>query len=306
MVMVFLQMIASHMQSVCADDLESNLKAHVVALARDIGERNVWHPEALHHAADYVREVWTRQGYEVAAHEYQVEGRTWANLEVTRPGRRRAPEIILIGAHYDSVIGSPGANDNATGVAALLEIARYFGTQDPERTVRFVAFVNEEPPFFLTRNMGSQVYARSARKRGDDIRAMLSLETIGYYRDEPKSQRYPPIFGLFYPDQGNFVAFISNLRSRPLLKEAVAAFRSASDFPIESAATFMLVPGVGWSDHLAFWVRGYRALMVTDTAPYRYPYYHTAEDTPEKINYPALARVTDGLCAVAAALANPR
>ena len=281
------------------------LKAHVITLGREIGERNIWHPRALRRAAEYIQDVWTAQGYQVVPHEYKVRGQTWANLEVVCAGSDRSSEIVLIGAHYDSVIGSPGANDNGTGVAALLEIARCFTTQQPQRTVRFVAFVNEEPPFFFTREMGSQAYARAARRRGDDIRAMLSLETIGYYRDEPKSQHYPPLFNLFYPDRGNFIAFVSNLRSRPLLKQAVAAFRAASDFPAEHVATPAVVPGVSWSDHRSFWAKGYRALMVTDTAFYRYPYYHTSRDTPDKVDYPAFTRVTEGLCAVVASLAGP-
>ncbi len=283
----------------------AKLKAHVTTLGREIGERNIWHPRALRRAAEYIQDIWTAQGYQVAPHEYKVRGQTWANLEVICAGSDRSSEIVLIGAHYDSVIGSPGANDNGTGVAALLEIARYFTTQQPQRTVRFVAFVNEEPPFFFTREMGSQAYARAARQRGDDIQAMLSLETIGYYRNEPKSQRYPPLFNLFYPDQGNFIAFVSNLRSRALLKQAVTAFRAASDFPIEHVATPAVVPGVSWSDHQSFWAKGYRAFMITDTAFYRYPYYHTSQDTPDKVDYPSFTRVTQGLCVMLASLASP-
>jgi Zn-dependent M28 family amino/carboxypeptidase len=153
--------------------------------------------------------------------------------------------------------------------------------------------------------MGSSVYARAARARGDDIRAMFSLETIGYYRDEPQTQRYPPCFDFFYPDRGHFVAFVSNWRSRRLLRAAVAAFRAASDFPVESAAVPSFVPGVGWSDHLNFWREGYAAVMVTDTAPYRYPYYHTPEDTPEKVDYEAFARVCTGLAGMTLRLLDP-
>jgi Zn-dependent M28 family amino/carboxypeptidase len=286
------------------DISQETLKAHVAILGGEIGERNLGHPDALRRTAAYIQKVWGDQGYRVTLHEYVVQGQIWANLEITRPGATRPSEIILVGAHYDSVSGSPGANDNGTGVAALLEISRLFAERKPRRTVRFVAFVHEEPPFFFTRDMGSRVYAKAARRRDDDIRAMLSLETIGYYSDAPKSQRYPPLFNLFYPDRGNFIAFVANMRSRRLLKQAVAAFRAVSDFPVEYVASPAIVPGVGWSDHLSFWLKGYRALMVTDTAPYRYPYYHTPEDTPDKIDYPSYWRVTQGLVGVIDTLAN--
>jgi Zn-dependent M28 family amino/carboxypeptidase len=227
-----------------------------------------------------------------------VEGETWHNLEVSRLGRDRPAEIILLGAHYDSVRGSPGANDNASGVAALLALSARFARLQTRRTLRFVAFVNEEPPFFYTDRMGSQVYARAARGRGDDIRAMFSLETIGYYRDDIGSQRYPFPFGFFYPEQGNFIGFVSNLGSRALLKRAVAAFRGVSDFPLEHLAAPAIVPGVAWSDQLSFWRAGYPGVMVTDTALFRYPHYHRADDTPDKLDYARLARVVEGLAAM--------
>ena len=282
---------------------ETTLRTHVQILAGDIGERNVMNPLALHAAADYLRRQWQSQGYEVIAHEYTIEHERWANLEVSRPGRKMPNEIVMIGAHYDSVFGSPGANDNGSGVAALLELSRRFAARDTERTARFVAFVNEEPPFFRTGEMGSRHYARGARAKGEDIRAMLALETIGYYDDKPGSQNYPPLFAPFFPDQGNFIGLVSNFRSRTLLKKVVAAFRAASDFPIEHVATFGWVPGVDWSDHVSFWNEGYPAIMVTDTALYRYPYYHSEQDTPDKVDYARLARVTEALAAVVEALA---
>ncbi len=271
------------------------LESHVAELAGAIGERNVFLPEALAAAAGYIREEWRAQGYRVGVQTYVARGQECVNLEVTRRGGRAPDHLMLVGAHYDSVSGSPGANDNGSGVAALLELSRAFAERQPDLSLRFVAFVNEEPPFFPGGGMGSMVYARAARRRGDDIRLMLSLETIGYYSDQPGSQRYPPIYRHFYPDRGNFVAFVSNLRSRRWLRRAVTAFKEHSSFPVESAAALSIVPGVGWSDHQSFWRQGYPALMVTDTAPYRYPYYHTAEDTPDKIDYARLTEVTDGL-----------
>jgi len=270
----------------------------VQVLAGEIGERNTFRPQALRRAAAYIEQAWRNQGYTVTRHEYAMGRDTWANLEITRRGRERPDDIILIGAHYDSVIGSPGANDNATGVSALLELSRPAAARDLGKTVRFVAFVNEEPPQFQTALMGSRVYARQARARGDRIRAMLSLETLGYYSEAPGSQAFPfpsALYRLFYPNRGNFVLFVSNFGSRPLLRQAVESFRQVTPFPVESIATFEWVPGVDWSDHGSFWEQGYPALMVTDTALYRYPHYHTEQDTPEKVNYDALARVVDGL-----------
>lgn len=283
--------------------LAAQLRTHVEKLSESIGERNLAHFSALAEAADYIEQVWRKQGYSVSRHEHETGGKKVANLEITRQGR--LPEIVLVGAHYDSVFGSPGANDNGSGVAAMLELSGYLANAQPQRTIRFVAFVNEEPPFFKTEAMGSRQYVKMARARGDIIRAMLCLETIGYYRDEPNSQYYPPLFGLFYPDTGNFIGFVSNLRSRALLGQVVTAFRAASDFPAERTATFGWIPGVDWSDHWSFWREGIPAVMITDTAPYRYPYYHTAEDRPDHINYERLAQVVQGLTAVVRALAHP-
>lgn len=281
----------------------ATLEAHVVKLAREIGERNVFIPQALHSAADYITAAWHDQGYQVIPYTYRVEGVDCANLEITRRGQRRPDELLLIGAHYDSVIGSPGANDNGSGVACLLELSRLFARLTPDISVRFVAFVNEEPPFFMWKQMGSLVYAKMARGRGDNIRLMASLETMGYFRSERGSQRYPPLFRALHPDRGDFIAFISNLGSRRLMRRAAAAFRAHSDFPLEQTATLAFIPGVAWSDHFSFWRQRYRAFMVTDTAFYRYPYYHTANDTPEKLDYASLAQVTRGLFQSFAALA---
>ncbi|MCK5365686.1 MAG: M28 family peptidase [Gammaproteobacteria bacterium] len=273
----------------------ARLETHVRALAETIGERNVYHPQGLADAAEYIGRQWQVMGYEVVKQAYELQGVLCSNLEITRPGNRHPEEILLIGAHYDSVIGSPGANDNGSGVAALLEMARKFANVEIDRTVRFVAFVNEEPPFFLSDQMGSMMYAKAARDRCDNIQLMVSLETIGHYSDRPGSQRYPPLFGHFYPDKGNFVAFVSNLRSRRMLRRFGAAFRQHSQFPAEQLATFSWIPGVGWSDHQSFWRYGYQALMVTDTAFYRYPHYHAPTDKADELDFVAMAVVTEGI-----------
>jgi len=264
----------------------------------------VWCPAALAAAEAYIEKQWRAQGHAVAAQRYTVEGWDSANLEISIPGTGRPDEIIVVGAHYDSVQGSPGADDNASAVAALLEISRLLSGIRSARTLRLVAFVNEEPPFFFWGNMGSAVYAKAARQRGDDIRAMFSLEMLGCYSDERNSQRYPPLLRHFYPDRGNFIGLVSNLRSRTLLKKTVGAFRRQSDFPAESAALPAWVPGVAWSDQLSFWRQGYRGVMVTDTAFFRYPYYHTALDTPDRLDYARLSDVTAALARTFADLAN--
>jgi len=283
--------------------LEEELRRHVAVLAGGIGERNLFLPAKLDAATQYIRSAFGAFGYEVTEQEFTVEGKTVRNLAVELRGTSRPGEIVIVGAHYDSVGGCPGANDNASGVAAVLALARRAQQQDFARTVRFVAFVNEEPPFFTGDTMGSRVYARAARARKENIVAMLSLETIGYYSDAPKSQAYPAPFGLLYPDTGNFITFVSNYRSRALLHQVVAAFRENTPFPSEGAAAPEWVPGVGWSDHWSFWKEGYPGVMVTDTAPFRYPHYHTPQDTPDKLDYPRMARVISGLSRVLDALA---
>ncbi len=280
------------------------LEEHVRYLAGTIGERNVFRPQALHDAAAYIERIWRDQGYTVVSQEYTVNGVRSANLEVTRTGSRLPRRLLLIGAHYDSVFGSPGANDNGSGVAALLELSRLFSGIAPVASVRFVAFTNEEPPFFTTARQGSAVYARAARERGDDIRLMVSLETVGSYSHDPGSQSYPPLFRYFYPDRGNFIALVSNFSSRRAMRKLARAFRATSEFPLESVATFAAIPGVSWSDHRSFWKQGYDALMLTDTAFYRYPFYHSDADTPDKLNYDEFAKMSNGLFRALALLAS--
>ncbi len=297
-------LLASGAPASHAQPLAEQLRAHVVRLAGEIGERNVWRPPALHAAAAYIRDQWQRQGHTVTAQRYSAYEVPSDNLAIALTGTLHPSEIIVVGAHYDSVGGSPGANDNASGVAALLEISRALKDAPLRRTVRLVAFVNEEPPFFYWGEMGSGVYAKAARQRGDDIRLMMSLEMLGAYRDLPGSQRYPPFFGWFYPDRANFIAFVSNIASRHVLRRAVAAFRGVSAFPSESLIAPGIVPGVSWSDQLSFWREGYPAIMVTDTAFYRYAQYHTEQDTPDRLDYARMAQVVEGLAKAIVSLAN--
>ncbi len=276
--------------------LRDALQRNVEKLAGEIGERNYQHYKELQAAADFLEASFAQTGYKVQRQGYAIDNQTYYNLEVEIPGSEQADEIVIIGGHYDSVFGSPGANDNGTGAIATLELARLFADKKPARTLRFVEFVNEEPPFFWTENMGSLVYAKRCKQRSEKVVAMLSLETIGYYSDKIGSQQYPlPILGSIYPLQGNFISFIANAASGSLVRDVVASFRRHTKFPSEGTALPGEISGVGWSDQWSFWQQGYPAVMVTDTAPFRYPYYHTVEDTPDKVNYDHLARVVAGL-----------
>jgi len=274
--------------------LAASLRRDVIELAEKIGERNVVEYAALKKAADYV-EAELRVAGAVARQTYEASGRPCDNLEVEIRGRSAPGEIVVVGAHYDSVIHCPGANDNASGVAGLLALARIFAKSAPARTLRFVAFVNEEPPHFRTEEMGSRVYARRCRERGENVAAMLSLETIGFFTDAPDSQKYPAPLGAFYPSQGNFIAFVGNVSSRSLVRRCVKTFRAGAAFPSEGAALPSFLPGVGWSDHESFWEHGYPAVMVTDTAPFRFADYHHRSDTVDKIDFERCARVVEGV-----------
>ena len=283
--------------------LEQRLIAHVRTLGGSIGERNLHRPQALRAAADYIRQVWSGQGLTVGEESYEVAGQQCVNLVVEQKGVREPDKIVLVGAHYDSVFGSPGANDNATGVALLLEMSRVLKQESLSRTVRFVAFVNEEPPYFLSEQMGSRVHARRARERGEDIVAMVSLETLGYYSNSPGSQQYPFPFGAFYPRTGDFLAVVGNLPSRGLVVEFLRHFMAAGDFPVEGVATFSSIPGINWSDHWSFWKEGYPAIMLTDTAPFRYPEYHSSHDLPAQVTGPEFARAARGIIQAIRAIA---
>ena len=284
--------------------LHDNLKRHVAALAGSIGERNVWHPEALAAAAGYIQESLEAAGYSVNVQPFTSHGQIVNNIEAVLPGHGAADEIIVVGAHYDSVADCPGANDNASGVATLLELARLLAGTTLPRTVRFVAFANEEAPFFYGDEMGSKLYAARAQAQGEHVEAMLSLETMGYFTDQPGSQKYPFPFSYLYPDTGDFIGFVGNLSSRSLVRNVVGTFRASTAFPSEGVAAPSGMEGVHWSDHWSFWQAGYPAIMVTDTAPFRYPHYHEATDTPQQLDYTGLARVTGGLAEVVGVLAS--
>jgi hypothetical protein len=282
--------------------LRDALKRDVTTLAGEIGERNVVNADSYARAADFIDRSLRAAGCSVSRQTYVVEGVTCANVEGEVRGQQ-SDQIVVIGAHYDSVDGSPGADDNASGVAALLALARAFGKTQPQRTLRFVAFANEEPPYFQSTQMGSWVYARRCREREEKVVAMIALESLGFYSDAPHSQAYPAALEALYPTTANFIAFASNVGSRGLLRRVVETFRAHASVPSEGGALPEEITGVAWSDQWSFWQHGYEAVMVTDTALFRNRNYHTANDLPATLDYGRLMLVVEGLHAAVAELA---
>jgi len=286
--------------------LSTRLRAHVSAIASE--EHNTATPRALEQAAVYIEDVLGSEGYRIRRQEYEAGGHMVRNIEVSvanvAAGAKPA-RIFIIGAHYDSAPGAPGANDNGSGTAAVLELARLLKTMRPSQgtEVKFVFFVNEEPPWFRGEEMGSVRHARQLHADGHKVEGALILETIGYYSQARHSQQLPPGLEKRYPDTGNFIAFVGTLESSRLVQDALSAFQAASDFPARGLAAPAYVQGVTLSDHSSYNRFGYPAIMITDTAFMRYPYYHTAEDTPDKLDYDSVARVVSGLARTIRALA---
>ncbi len=287
------------------------LKSHIDKLAVEIGERNLQNEvtqKALNDAADYVEQKFKEFRYTPTRQTFQVHNIDCHNIACEIKGSQEPEKIFIVGAHYDSAPGTPGANDNGSGTAAMLAIAEKLKGFKPKRTLRFVAFTNEEPPYFQNRGqMGSWVYAKMCREEDQNIVGVISLETMGYYTDAKNSQNYPiALLKLRYPSTGNFIGVISDTKSAQLQREIVKAFKSNSTVPCIGASLPANVPGVGWSDHWSFWQEGYPGVMITDTAPNRYPHYHQKTDTPDKINFPVFSGVVQGLIEPIRQLANKK
>jgi len=278
--------------------LEQDLRRDVEHLAVSIGERNLRDEEryrALQAAGEYIRQRWEAQGYAVREQTFAVQGKEVRNLEVEIPGRLAPDQIVVVSAQYDTLPGSPGANNNASGEAVLLALSKMLGRQPLDRTLRLVSFTTEEDPYFGTEQMGSYHYARRCRERREAVRVMLSLDSIGYYKHERHTQHLPFPFSLLYPDTGDFLGFIGNLPSRRAVVETTRGFKKGSAFPVEAGLAPAWVPGTSWSDHSSFWKFGYRAVQITDTGGFRSPFHTNRGDTLDKIDFPALARVTFGM-----------
>lgn len=279
----------------------ATLQEHMQHLSIEIGARSTTSPGGLEAALVYLEEQLTGYGYEPLRIPFEAEGQAVANLEVEIIGSSTPDEVIVVGAHYDGFYSMPAANDNGSGTAALLALAERFADAPCDRTLRFVFFTNEEPPHFQEATMGSLVYAEACRARDDNIRAMWSLETLGYYSDEAESQRYPiRLLNAFYPSRGNFITFVGNMLSSGLVRRTTGRFRRVAKFPSEGAALPSMISGVGWSDHWSFAKVGYSALMVTDTAVFRDPEYHQPGDLPGRLDTARTARVVEGLGTVLA------
>lgn len=278
------------------------LAAHVRKLAGEIGNRHFWRGQALEEAANYIEERFQEFHYVPRIEEVDNSGAR--NILVDLHGTRTQKRILVVGAHYDSTLFTPGADDNASGVSMLLELARAFSGRRQPLTLRFIAFTNEERPFFGTPRMGSRVSAARSRAAGEEIIGMYSLEMLGFYADAKGSQRYPRVIRNLYPDTGNFVAFIGNITSRSFLQLSLEAFRAQARFPSEGLSMpQLLVPGIRRSDHSSYWVYDYPAVMITDTAEYRNPNYHEPTDTPDTLDYERMALVLEGLIAMIESMA---
>jgi Zn-dependent M28 family amino/carboxypeptidase len=254
-------------------------------------------PAGLEAAARYIETALKDLGYTVETQPYTVDGLETRNIAASiEPADAGAPTVVL-GAHYDSFPGSPGANDNASGTAVLIELARLLadlrGTSAAR--IRLVFFTNEEPPHFHTEDMGSYRYAMMLAGRKERVAAMISLETMGFYSSVPGSQRYPFPLGLVYPAQGDFVAFVAMPASRRVMQRSIEAFRRHATVPSVGGAAPGFLRGIDWSDHWSFEQFDYPGIMVTDTAYFRDPNYHTAADTPDKLDYDKLARIVGGV-----------
>ena len=276
------------------EDIKSNLVSDVKVLSEDIGARSWRDRENMDRAAEFIEEKLRAFGLDVLRQGFSYEGGTYYNISAEVRGKES--EVLVVGAHYDTVEGTPGADDNSSGVAALLELARLTSKSTPPRTLRFAAFALEEPPVFRTSRMGSTVYAKSLAEEGIGVEGMIALESIGYYCLQDGCQYYPlSLLKLKYPKRGDFIAFVGNVSSKPFTLKLKSAFKAHTVLPVESLNTISAVPGVDFSDHRSFWRQGFNAFMVTDTAFYRNPHYHGPGDTPDTLDYDRMTEVVKGL-----------
>jgi Zn-dependent M28 family amino/carboxypeptidase len=280
----------------CKIDIRRRLIDHVRYLSESLGDRSVYRPAVLRAAEAYVSRSFAAMGYAPRRQGFIYLRQEVANIIA---GVAPASGYYILGAHYDTVAGTPGADDNASGVAVLLETARLAASLSPPRPWTFVGFTTEEPPAFFTPYMGSRVYARRAKEQRHSIKGMLCLEMVGYYTQAPGSQPLPfPLQFLGYPTTGNFLALVADRGSRPLLAALESAFRSGCQLPTSSIAVPFgghILPETRLSDHASFWDQGYPAVMLTDTAFLRNPHYHGPGDVMANLDFDAMVELTMGL-----------
>ncbi len=289
-----------------AGGMEGAIRHHVETLAVRIGPRSHERFDRLEAARFYLMSTLgpSNLGYAVREQAYPIGDRIFANLEVELPGKRWPDDVIVVGAHYDTITHTPGADDNASGVAAVLALAEAFAGSPQGRTIRFVAFTNEEPPWFQTPDMGSYRYAAELKRKNVRVVAMLSLESIGYFSDRPGSQKYPPPLDKQYPSVGNFIAVVGTPAHGAMVGFVHEAMLRAGTIPVEKGALPPQTPGVGWSDHWSFWEMGYPAVMLTGTAPFRNPNYHRPGDSARTLDYSRLTATVQATRRAIEALAN--
>ncbi|MEE8141858.1 MAG: M28 family peptidase [Planctomycetota bacterium] len=288
------------------DGVRERVENTVRELSGDVGPRYPPLGDSMARAAMVIERKWRELGFDVQEQAYDVGGVEVKNLMVVLPGLQPELGIFVVGAHYDTCFDTPGADDNASGVALLLELSRSLRGQQPERSIWLVAFACEEPPYFLTPDMGSVRLAHKLVADGIQVEGMISLESLGYYRDEAKTQHYPSGLSLFYPNRGNFVAVVGNLSSNSLARRVARLMKEHSQMPVETGVLPGWLPGVGWSDHWAFWKQGVAAVMLTDTALFRNPHYHDWTDAVDTLNYDALADLGMALPQIVLNLASAR
>ncbi|MFL6582263.1 MAG: M28 family peptidase [Burkholderiales bacterium] len=276
----------------------AKLEAHVRALSERFHPRSFDRPDHLQQAASYIESEFRKAHGRVVDQFFEVHGVQYRNV-IARYGPEQGA-LLVIGAHYDAVADTPGADDNASGVAGLLELARLLGENAPSISVELVAYCLEEPPYFRTESMGSARHARELRKSGREVRLMLGLEMIGYFSTAPDSQTYPlRQLSAIYPNRGDFIAVVGRVEDWAATRRVKSVMRGATDLPVQSINGPPAIPGIDFSDHSNYWDEGFSALMITDTAFYRNPYYHAAGDTADRLDYVSMAKVVQGIYAVA-------
>ena len=277
-------------------DAADHLHQVVTMLATEIGVRTYREREQLDKAADYISGQFASLGYEVTRQPFLFAGNTYQNVIAELTGAASPEKLLIVGAHYDAVGTTPGADDNASGVAGLLGLARALSAKRLGKTIRFVAFALEESPVYRSSNMASYHYARSLKEKNEAVEGMICLEMLGFFSDKEGSQHYPlPLMNRRFPKAGNFIALVGNVRSKGFTDRVAASFQKATDLPCITLNAPAIVFGIDFSDHWSFNQFGYKALMVTDTAFYRNPHYHAPSDLPETLDYGRMEKVVQGL-----------
>ena len=290
------------------EPLEKKMKMELIQIKKSLesdieylqklGPRNSENDKSykqLRQCEEWIKQRWESQKYVVKKHTFSIKEKKYSNLEIEIKGRTLPSEIIIVSAQYDTLPDSPGANNNGSGMAILFQLSRLLKDLTPDRTLRLIEFVNEEDPFFGTEMMGSYQYAKRSHQLREDIKVMLSMDALGIYKEEPDSQKLPFPFSMFYPNRGNFLAFIGDLSSHKYMIETTRGFKKGSSFPIEAGVVPKWAKGAAWSDHSSFWKFGYPGIMVTDTGGFRSPSHTTQEDTVEKLNFDAMSRIVIGM-----------